>query len=98
MVVDVHRTGFTGPGQPGHVTVRVGTVKLDDNGIPGIGRTLTTRRFLIHNGEDHPIRIPVASTPLRVRVDTTPTFQPGGSDTRDLGSQVDFKFIPSKKD
>jgi hypothetical protein len=96
MLVDVRRTDYTGPGPPGHVTVRVGTVRLDKNGIPEIGRALTTRRFLIHNGEDHPIRVPVARTPVRVEVDVTPTFQPSTSDTRQLGAQVNYLFTPAK--
>jgi hypothetical protein len=97
MVVDVRRTGFTGPGPPGHVTVSVGTVKLDENGIPEIGRTVATRRFLLHNGEDHPVRIPVAHTPVRVQVEVTPTFQPSSSDTRQLGAQVNFAYKPAKR-
>jgi hypothetical protein len=97
LLVDVRRTGYTGPGEPGHVTIRVGTVKLDDNGIPGIGRTIATRRLVIHNGEDRPVRIPVSSTPVRVVVDTTPTFHPSPSDTRDLGAQVSFAFVPARR-
>ncbi len=97
MVVDVARTAYTGPGPPGHVTIRVGTVKLDHNGIPGIGRTITTRHVLIPNGGDIPVRIPVTHTPVRVRVDVTPTFQPSSSDTRQLGAQVSFQFVPAKR-
>jgi hypothetical protein len=96
MLVDVRRTGYTGPGVPGHATIRVGTVELDDNGIPGIGRTIATRHVVVPNGQDRPVRIPIPSTPARVRVDVTPTFHPSASDTRDLGAQVSFKFIPAK--
>ena len=32
--VDLSRTAFTGPGPPGRATIRVGTVKLDDEGVP----------------------------------------------------------------
>jgi hypothetical protein len=92
VVVDVRRTGFTGPGPPGHVTVTVGTVRLNDERLPGIGRVLATRHLLIHNGEDHKVTIPVKETPVRVRVDVTPTFKPSASDTRDLGAQLSFAF------
>jgi hypothetical protein len=42
------------------------------------------------------VRIPVPGTPVRVRVDVTPTFHPSASDTRDLGAQVTYEFVPSK--
>jgi Dolichyl-phosphate-mannose-protein mannosyltransferase len=97
MLVDVSRTAYRGSAPPGHVTITVGTVKLDRNGIPGIGRTIATRHVLIHDGANVPVRIPLRRTPVRVRVDVTPTFQPSASDVRQLGAQVNFAYVPAKR-
>jgi hypothetical protein len=97
LVIGVGRSAYNGPGPPGHVKITVGTVKLDPENLPSVGRVLATRRFLIHNGADKTVVVPVNTSPVTVQVDVHPTFKPSASDRRDLGAQVTFKFVRAKK-
>jgi hypothetical protein len=94
VVVDLSRTAYTGTAPPGRATVEVGTVRLDQNGIPQLDRVLGVRRALVENGKEVSVRMPVRSTPVAVRVRIAPTFNEG-SDPRELGAQVAFRFEPS---
>jgi hypothetical protein len=98
LVVEVARTAYRGPlANPGHVTITVGTVKLDHHGAPGIGRTIETRHVRIFNGGDVKVPIRLQRTPVRVRVDIDPVIPgPTASDTRRLGAQVSFLFEPAR--
>jgi hypothetical protein len=96
LLVDVRRTGYNGDAPPGNVVVRVGTVKLDHHDSPGIGRLIAERRTEILNGGEQKLRFELKETPVRVRVEIDPTFHPSASDTRDLGAQVSFLFVPKK--
>ena len=54
-------------------TIRVGTVKLDSNGVPELDRVIEVRHALVRNGKRTVVRMHVASTPVTVTV-TMPTF------------------------
>jgi hypothetical protein len=96
-VLDVHlsRTGYRGDAPPGRATIRVGTVKLDQNGVPTIDRVLALRRAVIRNGSELVRSIPVSSSPVTVAVEITPTFTVPG-DSRQLGAQVAFHYRPQR--
>ncbi len=93
LTINLSRTGYTGPGKPGLVTIRVGTVRVVDNGGPELGRVLDVRHTVIRNGEEKTVRIHVASTPVTVSVTVVPTFSTP-TDSRPLAAQVAFGFAP----
>jgi hypothetical protein len=90
LTIHLSRTAFNGAGSPGKATIRVGTVRLDENGTPQLDRVLTVRHRLVPNGKLTIVRIPVASTPVTAVVQMT-TFSPPG-DTRQLAAQPGFSF------
>jgi len=90
--VDLSRTAFTGKGPPGRATIRVGTVKVNDEGAPVFGRTLVVRHAVVRNGGRTVVRIHVPSTPVTVQVNMT-TFR-APPDTRALAAQPGFTFSP----
>ncbi len=90
LTIHLSRTAFNGTGPPGKATIRVGTVRLDRNGNPVLGRVLTVRHSLVPNGKLTVIRIPVAATPVTALIRMT-TFSPQG-DTRRLAAQPGFSF------
>ncbi len=92
VTVDLRRTGFNGIAPFGHATIKVGPVKLDKNGEPGLGRTVAVRHAIVRNGplSDVKVRIHVTHTPVRVVVAIPQTFAPSASDTRQLAAQVDL--------
>ena len=95
LVIDLRRTGYTGDAPAGNVVIHLGTVRLR-NQEPVIGHLITVRRAVIQNGGEQIVRIPVKSTPLRAVIQISPTFQPSPTDTRSLGAQVSFTFVPRK--
>jgi hypothetical protein len=94
LVVELRRTGYTGDAPPGNAVIHVGTVRLDSEQTPVIAHLSAVRKAVIHNGGDVKVAIPVKRTPVRAVVQISPTFQPGGADTRNLGAQVSFSFVP----
>jgi len=90
--IDLSRTAFTGAGPPGRATIRVGTVKLDDEGTPVFGRVLAVRHASVPNGERTTVAVHVPATPVTVQVDMS-TFQ-APPDTRALAAQPAFRFVP----
>ncbi|MEI8104871.1 MAG: hypothetical protein WCH31_03385 [Actinomycetes bacterium] len=94
VVIHLSRAGYRGNAPPGHVTLTVGTVRLDSHQAPQIARLLATRRSLIRNGVAKVIRVHVEQTPVRVVIRITPTFRAAGSDIRQLGAQVGFRYVP----
>ena len=94
MNVDLSRTAFTGAGPPGRATVRVGTVKLNDEGTPVLGRVIAVRHAIVRNGKRTVVRIHVPTTPVTVLVNMT-TFK-APPDTRDLAAQPAFTFVRDK--
>ncbi len=91
LTVDLSRTAYNGPGRPGRATIRVGTVRLDQNGNPQLQHLLAVRHVTIPNGSRKVVRIPVAATPVTVRVTVTPTIS-APPDTRNLAAQPAFSF------
>jgi len=93
--IDVGRTGFCSTAVPRtHVVVRVGTIVLDEQRSPVIGRARRTERFLLPNCLTKSISLTV-TPPVVVQVSAFPTVNPskyGGSDNRNLGAQVGFSF------
>jgi len=92
--VTLSRTGFNGDAPPGHAVLTTGTVKLR-NQQAVIAHRFDRRRVLVRNGTSQVVKIHVARTPVRVVLTITPTFHPDASDRRDLGAQVDFRFVPA---
>jgi hypothetical protein len=88
--IDLSRTAFTGKGPPGRATIRVGTVKVDTEGAPVLGRTIAVRHVVVRNGGRTVVRIRVRSTPVTVRVNMTTFHAP--PDTRALAAQPAFTF------
>jgi hypothetical protein len=85
--VTVSRAAWGGPDVPGHVTVSV--IRPDASTL--------VRRRAIHSKETWRMTLPVPSSSFAVTVHVSPTFSParfGLSDTRQLGAQVLFRYIP----
>src|SRR5262249_11175250 len=91
LTIHLSRTAYTGPGKPGRATIRVGTVRLDQNGVPELKDTLAVRHILVPNGSARIVRIPVAATPVTVHVVVVPTIH-APPDPRDLAAQPAFSF------
>jgi hypothetical protein len=98
LVIDLSRTAYRGDGPPGHATIRVGTVRLDQNGTPQLGRIVAVRHALVVNGKEVTTRIPVDSTPVEVQItfpkSSTFTVPPDG---RILAAQPGFRFVPAPR-
>jgi hypothetical protein len=92
--IDLSRTAFNGAGPPGRATIRVGTVKLNDEDVPSFQRVTAVRRAAVPNGKRTVVRIHVPSTPVTVEVKMT-TFK-APPDTRLLAAQPAFKFVPDR--
>ena len=96
LVIDLRRTGYNGNAPPGKTLIQVGTVRLDNRERPVIGHLLAVRRVVVRNGGEVIVRVPVPKTPVRAVIKISPTFRPSATDTRDLGAQVGFSFVPKK--
>jgi hypothetical protein len=94
--VDLSRTGYNGDAPPARVVVRLGTVSIDPNGPPRLGRVLTREFVVVPNDQGKKLRLPVARTPFHVDVRISPTFGPQPHDPRQLGAQVAFRFVPDR--
>jgi hypothetical protein len=96
LVITLGRLGYNGSAPPAHATVSVGTVRLDHNDNPILGRVQQRGRRDVANGTSETIRVPVAQTPVRVEVSIPDTIPPTSADPRDLGAQVGFRFLPAQ--
>ena len=74
LVVSLSRTSYNSPGPPAKATIRVGTVKLDPNGEPELDRVLIVRHALVNNRKLTKVPVPIAVTPLIVRVTVFTTY------------------------
>jgi hypothetical protein len=95
--VVLSRTAYNGNAPAGHATIRVGTVRIDNNQQAQLDVVTATRRARVVNDHQQTIEIPVRQTPVRVEVRITPTFQGATGDTRELGAQVGFTFVPATR-
>jgi hypothetical protein len=97
--VAASRAGFCNQSAPkAHVTIELGTVALNEQQKPVIGKVLVVRRRVLANCAQWVERL-AARPPVAVAVHVSPTFRLvdyGGSDTRDLGAQVGWTFTPSR--
>ena len=95
LTVNVGRSGFCAPKAPkAHVTVTVGSVALDRQNNPIVGRIARRDRFVLPNCTTISRNFRVRP-PLAVHVHVTPLVVPaeyGISDNRALGAQVGFSF------
>jgi hypothetical protein len=95
--VTLSRQGWCGKDIPGRITVKLGPVVVR-NKQPALGRVTQVRRGVLHSCESKTFVIP-AVVPYRVEVSISPTFSPfeinpALGDSRELGAQVSFGFIP----
>ena len=84
------RAAWGGPDVPGHVRIRV--LALRGNRTP-----ITTRRWVIHSSRTRTLNLATPRPPFEVSVHVHPTFSPskfGLPDTRQLGAQATFRFLP----
>ena len=95
LTIHLSRSGYPTPGPPSRATIRVGTVELDPNGNPILGRVLAIRHVLVHNGELTVVPVHVAATPVTVSV-TMDTFRTP-TDSRSLAAQPSFRFVPDDR-
>ena len=95
--VSVSRAAWRGPDKPGRVVIEVGPQHAGQDGLPAISRVTASRRWVIHSGRRKLFSLPTPPAPFRVFVSVDPTFSPaayGEPDTRQLGAQVQFSFVP----
>ena len=98
------RAAWGGEDVPGHVTITVARVLPKPTSDTSEGRILEGRpfaeeRFTIHTREIVEYLIPVPGVPFVVTVTVDPTFAPsdyGGGDSRQLGIQPGFEYIPGR--
>ena len=100
--VVVSRTGWGGVDVPGHVTIRVGKLRITPNGNAGtnlaLGRVTATRTWTVHARKQRTFLVPTPRPPYAVEVTVTPTFVPAlldprSPDRRKLGAIVSFKPV-----
>lgn len=94
----ISRAGATGREPPTRVQIRLGPVRIDENGQPQIARVLTTRTWLLKGRDIRTFELP-ARPPYRIEIHVTRTFRPtdyGVPDSRELGAQVAQTFVPNR--
>ncbi|MGZ8695653.1 MAG: glycosyltransferase family 39 protein, partial [Gaiellaceae bacterium] len=97
--VDVYlsRAGWTGQDVPGKATVTIGTLGRAADGTLAIGKQTGEAHTVLHSGQGTTLRLKAPRPPFRVEVHVDPTFSPsqfGASDTRQLGAQPAFTYVP----
>ncbi len=99
--VRLSREGWGGKDRPGNVTVRVGTLAVNDNGQPKIDRLVDEQTSRIHSLQVREFVLPTPDQPWLVEVSIDPTFSPKEldpkkSDPRQLGAVVTYSYVPSQ--
>ena len=94
--VTLARTGYHGDAPAGRALLTTGTVKLV-NQQAKIAKIIDQRRAVVANGSSQVVKIPVARTPVRLVLSFPRTIPRSPSDPRDLGAQVNFRFVPAKR-
>ena len=72
-------------------------VRIDSE--PLNGTSTQAAHIVIHSRENHVLQINVPPPPFQVVMSIQPTFSPsefGGTDPRQLGAQITFKYRPGK--
>lgn len=99
-VVDVSRASACGaPVGPAGVTVTIGRLIEGKDKQPHIGHVTKVRRATLRIGSRIQFVLRTPKPPFRVEVRISPTYSPlkfGGSDQRQLGGQVGFRFSSSR--
>jgi hypothetical protein len=98
LVIDIGRQGYNGQGEAGRATLSIGSVQIN-NKTGAIEEKDVYKRIhhLVPNGQPGIVRVHIAQTPVRVviRIPNTLPHQFTG-DSRNLGAQVGFSFVPDK--
>jgi hypothetical protein len=98
VTVNVSRAAWNGPSPTGHVTIRVGPLRIKDK-QPALASTTQIRRWKIESGLERSFVIPTPKPPFRVEVLIAPPFVPAhydprSSELREFGAQVSFSYQP----
>ncbi len=97
LVIDLARTAYRGNTAPGRATIRLGTVRLDESGVPVIAKLLAVRQAVVPNGGRVIVRVHVEATPVTVSIAVAAaTAVPLSVDPRDLAAQPSFRFVPDR--
>jgi hypothetical protein len=102
MQVTISRRAWTGPDAPSRVRIelaRVGNRIVNGQLVSGMVGEREVRTWTVHSGLQRTFTIPTPPPPFMVRVHVDKTFVPTlldrrSGDTRKLGAQVGFKFLP----
>jgi hypothetical protein len=89
--VTVSRTAWGGPDIPGHMRIQVIALRGPKTPIT------TIRRWVVHSRRARVFALPTPRPPFEISLHVQPTFSPskfGLSDTRQLGAQTTFRFLP----
>lgn len=100
VVVHISRAAWNGPSPTGHVTIRVGPLRIK-NKQPALGSVTQIRRWKVESGLEKSFPIPTPKPPFRVEVLIAPPFVPArydprSSELREFGAQVSFDFEPGQ--
>jgi hypothetical protein len=98
-VLDVRlsRTAWGGADVPGRVTLELGRPEIPAGGGVRLSATILRRTWIAHARGRHVFRLVTPKPPFRLELHVSPTFSParlGQDDTRELGVQADFAFVP----
>jgi hypothetical protein len=91
--VKLSRAAWTKRDVPGHVILRLGPA-VSRGGMATIERVTATGEWTAHSGKSRVFTFRTPPPPYRLELQVSPTFSPsrlGGSDTRELGVQVDVR-------
>jgi len=86
----------------GHATVAIGPIVIGDDNQPHLGKPSKIVRFAIKSKKERVLVLRAPGPRFRVEITMTPTFvpkelSPDQSDTRHLGAQVRYVFLPPRK-
>ncbi len=95
--LSLSRQGACGVNPPGRVTVKLGTVGIDEHDQPAIGRVTKTVHDVINSCETLSYALQAPGGPWRLEVTISPTFvprelDPTQPDARELGAVVAFAY------
>ena len=96
-IVSLSRGAACGGFPPSHLTIKLSSLRINNDGQPVAKRVLAVRRLTLHSNpcETRVVRIP-AVPPYRIDITARGTFQPSQYDLRELSAQVAFGFKPGR--